>query len=1092
MKRFAKIALIALMIVICVFAVVACNKTQNKPSGNPTENVISISGSNMPQTVFVKGNDLDLSRGKLTVVKDGQTSEIALNSEGVTVEGYDKNSVGAQQLTVSYGGARTALTVNVVERMVAESADANDFAYVVGETFNKTKGMLRITKDDGNSFTANISDKRLTLNGFESETAGEKTVNVLFKENELELNGSFTVTVYAVDSVTLASSPQKRIYSSHEEKIDITGAVVNVRAGTISKSILVDDSMVSGYDPSVVTEENPKVTQVIEINYSGKKTAFRIEINLSDVTRVKNTAALLSSLDWSKDSAPAITKEQGEAAMKALQLFFGLNEMDKLIISKDEMSAVLRPAVVYGNEKVASDMANFDGLFDIDEGRLSIDCLDYAKTEQQFASILKLIEEDEDMFLYNDILMEALYQFHSTVLYGEEADKETTVADILVSVCPKEDIETALKKIDLMLKMHDALNGVSDSDDLIEHKEKIEQAAELMVQLGKLTLNEENTPNIFERYLFNTVSSWREDDEFYDIIYHYYYTIILNAENNDEARAAMLAIDSIFNLCLPKELEVYYQQNLNVLFESLYIVWDDKRPAINFDTLKYVIEYRRLCEIRENVFASEDVMILDLYDLFNMDSSTFINIQTKNFGIFDILGPAFGVSAFDDLWTEYIETMAAYAKSVGDENAKADADEKAEKLFENFIALTPELQAQFIASLNAYTSPELYPDDGTGRFTMFISMILALYNDIFPRNMLVVGEGEYAENGIVFEMFDALQAYILRNYEYEGHVDEDDPKTYLEVFLASVKKIERMYGELSVSDKALFDAHIKFFYDKLVFLGNLYNEDGEFKDVQISDEWKEQIEILKAWYEILSNYIIIARQDYTKYPVFVSMYEMTIEMFDSIMTSAPQEVKNLLIYANTDVFNDATETLETYLYQYRWICRDMLTKYPYYLTANGWVSIYLWNDYDAPSSSNLRQFMSSLVDFYAVAISNKEDVSLTYEQVKGALDGFSALTDEEKDIFVKLEGDGTFVYFQALREFFQEKCEDDVWKIAIHFIELEIGWAVDYSLEQFAVDFENIMNEYEALSDEDKKLFEATYNCYKSIYDEITAAVEAE
>ena len=102
-----------LLLLASLMTFAACKSVEN----------VALDKNNQPQTVYVLGNELDLSKGKLNV--DGNL--VALNAEGVTVSGYDKNTLGEQTITVTYAEKTVQYTVTVVPRFrAARSADRRD------------------------------------------------------------------------------------------------------------------------------------------------------------------------------------------------------------------------------------------------------------------------------------------------------------------------------------------------------------------------------------------------------------------------------------------------------------------------------------------------------------------------------------------------------------------------------------------------------------------------------------------------------------------------------------------------------------------------------------------------------------------------------------------------------------------------------------------------------------------------------------------------------------------------------------------------------------------------------------------------------
>ena len=82
-----KIILFTLLALVIVLVAASC--------GEVTES-ISVSETDKFQSVYVLGQELNLSGGVLKAEGGGKTSEIPLDSDGVTVSGYDSNKLGKQ------------------------------------------------------------------------------------------------------------------------------------------------------------------------------------------------------------------------------------------------------------------------------------------------------------------------------------------------------------------------------------------------------------------------------------------------------------------------------------------------------------------------------------------------------------------------------------------------------------------------------------------------------------------------------------------------------------------------------------------------------------------------------------------------------------------------------------------------------------------------------------------------------------------------------------------------------------------------------------------------------------------------------------
>ncbi len=1058
MKKFVKIALITLLLATCVFAVVACNDKAE------------ISVSQMPQMVFVKGNDLDLSAGKLTVVAKKKQSVVDLNAAGVTVTGYDKNTVGEQTLTISYGGASTTLTVEVVERMTAKNHVTE---YVVGEAFNKA-GLLEITRNNGEKTSVFLSDERLSFNGFDSSTAGDKTVSVIYKDDSDEFIGGFPVKVYAAEQVKF-TAPKKRAYNSHDEGYDLSGGYLTVTAngGALEKTILLNESMLPAFDTSMVTEDKPSVTQTVNVEYYDWDFSYNIEIKLTDVTRIKNNAKTLSALDWSGSAASPVTEAQGNLAIASVRMYNGLSSENAKLISDGELLALARPALVYGYAKWTERAELFSVLFEASKGRVTVNCDDYATTAQAFATV-SAFEDDDILFEYADLLIGVVAKFAQTELYGD-----VKMGAYMTDICTSKAVKEAIEKIDLMLKMHKSLQTIPSEwqlSDLLApaNADKIEEAHAYVVELSEII--GENA--IYERDLFNTVSSWRQGkNDYFEILYRYYFQMFLN-EDEDISRQGQKAIDEMIDVCLPGMMETYYLQYIKTMLDLLDLTGDlDGNPAADIDTFVAIVDYRNLLKIRDSILESEDEMYITLFDdAYNM-GNLIAALQTADTGIFALLGSAYGEPAFEAMWDKYIEVAASLGDTI------AASGDKIEDMFRTFIALTPEFQAQFIASLNPYGSYEFSPSDGTDRTPYFIELLIYYYSDIMPKNLLSQND----ENGIVFELFDALQYYIVSNHSGT----KEESAALFKLFLDSMGAAEKLYGELSVSDKALFDEHIGFFYEAYMNIYKKFDAQGKFVEKTISDEWKENITALEDMYKALANLLVAVVQDYTRYPLLVSAYELTVDLYNEIMTTAPQDVIDIVLYQQSEIYDDIIASLETYLYQYRSVYMSCLSSYP----VNNQYVVRIWDRYQ---ESNIREYMSSLSGFYLASYLN--DGSLTMDIVKEAISGFYALSDDSKSLFFAMDGFGQFMYFKGMKSFFAKEFsgDRDLLSAANAMLDIELSYMLSMSdmgaltEDEFAEAWEEIEVRYSAFTADEKQKFDeafkAAYDYYKAIYDEIKAS----
>jgi len=186
--NFKIIALpILLILTVCIITIfTGCGKAEISD--------ISVSKSDPPRLEYVVGQELDLTRGSITVKEGKKEKNVALSDTGVTISGYDGNVIGKQTLTVEYSGKSTSYEITVIERItVSEFKEV----YFVGDELDLSVGKVKIANDDATTFPLNFDDARLTFNGFSSEEIGSKTVTVKYSDGGKSYEVSFTVNVYS-------------------------------------------------------------------------------------------------------------------------------------------------------------------------------------------------------------------------------------------------------------------------------------------------------------------------------------------------------------------------------------------------------------------------------------------------------------------------------------------------------------------------------------------------------------------------------------------------------------------------------------------------------------------------------------------------------------------------------------------------------------------------------------------------------------------------------------------------------------------------------------------------------------------------------
>ena len=336
MKRTLKILIVTLLAAVFAFSLASCGKKKVE---------LSVKEDAMPQSVFVLGEDIDLSSGILLVNKKGDVTELPMNAEGVTVSGYDKNTLGTQTVTVTYMDKSVELTVTVVERMQIVDYTAD---YLVGDEFDLSAGRVKITRNDGTNYTVMLKSDKVTVNGFNSSTAGEKNVSVSYASGSDVYTANLKVNVHNVENVEL-TRPTKLTYNSHDSGVDVAGGILTLSAldGKIKKDVTVTKDMIRDFDLTAVNKGNSPLSQIVNVEYDGKLYPFEILITYTPVTEFKSNAHIVADIDWNQEEEPEISELQGTTAMQMMELYLDMSPADQTLLTREETLNMARTAIVY-------------------------------------------------------------------------------------------------------------------------------------------------------------------------------------------------------------------------------------------------------------------------------------------------------------------------------------------------------------------------------------------------------------------------------------------------------------------------------------------------------------------------------------------------------------------------------------------------------------------------------------------------------------------------------------------------------------------------------------------------------------------------
>ncbi len=265
MKHGCNKKFIYLVIIVCVLvftlALSACNLFEAQLQAEYRGGDIPVGG--------------ELDRSQLFVEITDMTGTTRLGEGEYTLSGFDSSATGPKTVTVTYSKGNKTLTavftVNVVEEpepdviLSSVSASYSGDDVVVGGTLDNSAITVTAAYSDGSS---RIVEGGWTISGFDSSTAGAKTVTVTYSEGDISKTCTFTVNV--VPQGTIPPVMELRSISAAYNggdiviggTLDISAITVTATYGDGSSWIVVDGWTISGFDSSTAGAKTVTVTYV--------------------------------------------------------------------------------------------------------------------------------------------------------------------------------------------------------------------------------------------------------------------------------------------------------------------------------------------------------------------------------------------------------------------------------------------------------------------------------------------------------------------------------------------------------------------------------------------------------------------------------------------------------------------------------------------------------------------------------------------------------------------------------------------------------------------------------------------------------------
>ncbi len=202
------------------------------------------------------GDELDL-----TVTATYSNGDV-VTVEGYEVEGYNNRKAGEQEVTITYGGKSTTVTVVVTAKVVGITVKNNQENYEVGDELDLTV-TATYSDDTANEVT------EYDVSGYDPQTPGTQTVVITYEGQSETVE--IIVNVPVITSISVVDNKASTGYEVGEE-LDLT-----VKANYSNHvSYAIEDYEVSGYDNYGIGE------QTIAVKYEEQTATINILVNEPD------------------------------------------------------------------------------------------------------------------------------------------------------------------------------------------------------------------------------------------------------------------------------------------------------------------------------------------------------------------------------------------------------------------------------------------------------------------------------------------------------------------------------------------------------------------------------------------------------------------------------------------------------------------------------------------------------------------------------------------------------------------------------------------------------------------------------------------
>lgn len=1010
-----------------------------------------IASTNTPRLTYVQGQELDLSKGSLTVVIDDEEILIPLDSEDVSVSGYDKDTLGEQTVTFTYDDVSTTLKVTVIPRMAPSGYEED---YFVGDSFNTAVGKLTVATDEGKTFGVDMKDSRVKLVSFDSTKAGDTAVTVSFSDGTNTYNCTFTVTIHENATVTF-TPPRDDTYFSHEtDGVNVAGGYFTVLSadGSFKKEVKLSADMVKNFDLSDATMANRTnaLEKDIKVEYLSKEFTYKIKVFYSDVSVVKYYGnGVLSTINWaaSADLNNLLTAEQSNAAFDAIKSYYKLNDNEKALISDEITNLVVRAGALTAAARFDTELEKYDGTFAIDEqSNIYLTAEDFDTVK---ADLAQISDPDADVNVLAELLVSLKADFPDVeIVTGKTVAKHGKVYNI-------ERRNYLISFIEHMVNVFEPIKDIPDSwtlQTLEAYADDITNAT-LQINVAGYYNYTEGGAAIYTDIL----SPWRANNDYFDILYSYFLYV---AEDIN-----FVAKNMVGKVPLPGLLEDWYGAWSMAVVEALDFSQQREKAFLD-DVTTFMYNYYEVVRLADEIKTSGNTLWNDIYEACEGDKYNRL-ISSYDYKINYDYGYLYHMQGFRDsenvlaLWAKYCELVKLY------DNYTLSAETHASEIkamFDSFVALSPSEVYGFLSSLNFmygvtshnYNVLTYGVDTSYNKFARILRdfYVPTLHEEVRP---------------LFAELLLAIE-----NYALVGHNDGAMNK-FNEKMAAIADGIDGFVAAEAASD---FNSKLGAVYAKYTAIYNLANGTAEANLTANEAELLASLKTSLDRYFALHGYMGDLNKEGEQIPdalygIIYALFAEAEAHYDAFRAAATPEALAYL-YQKTYSFNDNSWTLEVALFNVDRTTTQMLDTRIF-----GSEESDIYYGWDLYKDHGLEQVFAKLAPmlYYGYA---PENITFTASDITEFTNCVGTLSEWQYQIFTLL--DVADAYYEAIGEYFESAAlSENAKTVAAKLLDAEKKYR-----NKNTTGFEAVMTEiesvYASLSAAEKAYLDDMYVRYYNLH----------